>query len=263
VRRLPLVAGVLALATGGFAAGLAAQDAWLGDRSAFHPSHGDPPTEFYFTRAMYGSRIRGGDPRFIPWRIDYPKADRQFIMGLQRLSNLDVDAREHAVRLDDPELRRHPFLYAVEVGYMNLTDAEVQGLRSYLLAGGFLVVDDFWGTLEWANFERQLKRVIPEYPIVDISPDHPVLSSFYEIPGLVQVPNLAQGIRGGPTWERDGYEPRFRGVFDDADRLMVAIVWNSDLGDAWEWADHPRYPLRYSTFAYEMGLNLIIYGMSH
>jgi Domain of unknown function (DUF4159) len=261
--RLPLAAGVFALATGGLAAGLSAQDASLSDRAFLHPLHGDPPTEFYFARAIYRSRIRGGDPRFIPWRIDYPKADRQFIIGLKRLSKLDVDDREHAVRLDDPELRRHPFLYAVEVGHMDLTDAEARGLRSYLLAGGFLVVDDFWGTLEWANFEQQLGRVIPEYPIVDISPDHPVLSSFYDIPGIIQVPNLSQGMRGGPTWERDGYEPHFRGVFDDAGRLMIAIVWNSDLGDAWEWADHPRYPLSYSTFAYEMGLNLIIYGMSH
>lgn len=256
-------AALIGIATLSLAAGLSAQDAGPSDRPTFHPPHGDPPTEFYFARAIYRSRIGGADPRFIPWRIDYPKADRQFILGVQRLSNLDVEWREHAVHLDDPELRRHPFLYAVEVGYMDLTDSEARGLRGYLLAGGFLLVDDFWGSLEWANFERQLGRVIPEYPIVDIPSDHPVLRSFYQIPGLVQVPNLAQGIRGGPTWERDGYEPRFRGVFDEAGRLMVAIVWNSDLGDAWEWADHPRYPLPYSTFAYEMGLNVIIYGMSH
>lgn len=258
-----LATGLVTLVAGSLAAGPSAQDSWPGEARALHPPHGNPPTEFYFARAVYGSRIGGMDPRFIPWRIDYPKADRQFILGVQRLSNLDVDGREHAVRLDDPELRRHPFLYAVEVGYMNLTDAEAQGLRDYLLAGGFLVVDDFWGTLEWANFEQQLGRVIPEYPVVDIPPDHPVLRSFYQIPGIIQVPNLANGIRGGPTWERDGYEPRFRGVFDEAGRLMIAIIWNSDLGDAWEWADHPRYPLPYSTFAYEMGLNLIIYGMSH
>ncbi len=117
--------------------------------------------EFYFTRAAYG----GGGWRSRSWTTDYPKADRQFLMGVGRiLQFLDSSPDEHPMRLDDPELRRFPFLYAVEVGYMSLTEPEVQGLRSYLLAGGFLIADDFWGTAEWANFESELRRVLPEFP---------------------------------------------------------------------------------------------------
>jgi hypothetical protein len=90
------------------------------------------------------------------------------MIGLKRLTNIDASGAEHPIRLDDPALREFPILYAVEVGYMSLTEAERQGLRNYLLAGGFLVVDDFWGSREWFNFERQIRAVLPEYAIEDI-----------------------------------------------------------------------------------------------
>ena len=138
--------------------------------------------------------------RFPSWSVDYPKADRQFLIGLRQLTNIDASGAEHPMRLDDPALREFPVLYAVEVGYMSLTEAERSGLRDYLLAGGFLVVDDFWGTWEWLNFERQIRAVLPEYPIVDIPLDHPLLHVFYDIDEIVQVPNVGQGRSGGPTW---------------------------------------------------------------
>jgi hypothetical protein len=213
--------------------------------------------EFRFTRAAYGSW------RFNNWAVDYPKADRQFLIGVRRLTILDADDREHAVRLDDPELRKTPFLYAVEVGRMSLNEDEVLGLRSYLEAGGFLLVDDFWGTDEWQNFEYEIRRVLPGRSIEEISLDHPVFSSFYWIRELLQVPSIRVGMSGGPTWERDGYVPHCRGIHDDNGRLMVLINWNSDLGDAWEWAESPYYPLKYSTFAYQLGINAIVYAMSH
>ena len=146
---------------------------------------------------------------------------------------------------------------------MQLTEAEVVGLRDYLLAGGFLLIDDFWGTFEWMNFEAEMRRVLPGYAIVDLPLDHPLLSVFYEIEELVQVPNVRQGQMGGPTWEQDGYRPALRGIFDEKGRLMVAINWNTDLGDAWEWAENPYYPLKYSNFAYQLGINSIVYAMSH
>ena len=214
--------------------------------------------EFHFTRAAYS----GWGWR--SWATDYPKADRQFLIGVRRiLSDLDAFPSENPVRLDDPDLARFPFLYAAEVGYMALAEPEVQGLRRYLLAGGFLVVDDFWGTEEWSNFESEIRRVLPEHEIVEIPLDHPLFHSLYDIRGILQVPNVHQGIRGGPTWERNGYQPHCRGIFDEKGRLMVVINWNTDLGDAWEWAEQPLYPLEFSTFAYEMGINFIIYGMSH
>jgi hypothetical protein len=217
------------------------------------------PREFYFTRAIY-SDFR---ERFPSWSIDYPKADRQFMIGLKRLTNIDASGAEHPIRLDDPALREFPILYAVEVGYMSLTEAERLGLRDYLLAGGFLVVDDFWGSWEWLNFERQIRTVLPEYSIEDIPLDHPVLHVFYDLDEIVQVPNVGQGRSGGPTWEKDGYTPAFRGIMNEEGRILVAIVWNSDLGDAWEWAEDPYYPLRFSNFAYQLGVNLIVYAMSH
>ena len=220
--------------------------------------------EFYFTRAVY--RDNGWDMfrRFSSWRVDYPKADLQFLLGLKRLVNhLDAYDYENPMRFTDPNLARYPFLYAVEVGYMRLNELEVRSLRRYLLAGGFLLVDDFWGTREWANFEAEIRRVLPEYPIVDVSLDHPIFHSFYDVEKLVQVPNVGQGVSGGPTWEKDGYTPHVRGIFDDQERLLVAISFNCDLGDAWEWAEDPYYPLEYSSYAYQMGVNLILYAMSH
>jgi Domain of unknown function (DUF4159) len=221
--------------------------------------------EFYFTRGIYSDASRGfyGGER---WAIDYPKADIQFLIGLRRLTGIDAYDAEHTMALDDPDLRRYPFLYILEVGYMSLPESEVEGLRNYLLAGGFMVVDDFWGTREWYVFEQQMKRVFPDRPIVDVPLDHEVFHIFYDIDELLQVPNVRQGHwapYGGPTYEKDGYFPRARGVFDDKGRLMVLINWNTDLGDAWEWADDPYYPLKFSTFAYEMGVNFIIYGMSY
>lgn len=247
---------------------------------------GGRPHSFYFARAAYsgvrnaatarmGAELGTTDPLgawdaneacgggFCAWATDYPKGDRQFLTVLRRLTNIDASPSEHAVRLDDPGLRRFPFIYAVEVGYMGLTAAEVRGLRSYLLAGGFLVVDDFWGSVQWQDFEAQMRRVFPEYRIVDIPTTHPLFSSFYDIDEIIQVPNLGQGMPGAPTRELDGAVPHVRGIFDDKGRLMAVINWNTDFGDAWEWAEQPNYMLKYSTFAYQMGVNIVVYAMSH
>jgi hypothetical protein len=221
---------------------------------------GVPPAdhaEFHFTRAVYtGFRRRN-------WAIDYPKADRQLMTGVRRLlTDLDASGVENPVQLEDPDLFRFPFLYAVEVGHMSLTEPEVLALRRYLAAGGFLVVDDFWGTREWATFEGEIRRVLPGCRIVDLPPDHPLFSAFYDIREFPQVPNV-DNAQTGHTWEKDGFTPLYRGIEDDKGRLIVAINHNTDLGDAWEWAEVPEYPLKYSTFAYQMGVNLIVYSMSH
>lgn len=220
--------------------------------------------EYYFTRAIYSDYQGGfgwrGRPR---WATDYPKADYQFLVVLNRLIGIDAYEGENAVRLDDPELRRFPFLYALEVSRMDLTEEEVRGLRGYLEAGGFLVVDDFWGDQAMQNLAYQMSRVLPGRPIRDVPRDHPVFSAVYDIEEIRQVPNVGVGRAGGATAECWGCDPRVLGIFDDHDRLMVIINWNTDLGDAWEWAEDPWYPLQYSTFAYEMGVNMVVYGMSH
>ena len=222
------------------------------------PRFGPPPAhDFYFTRAAYTSYGWRG------WSVDYPKADVQFLIGLRRITNLDSYENENSVLLTDPDLGKYPFLYTVEVGHMAMTEEEVLALRRYLHQGGFLVVDDFWGTAEWVNFAHEMGRVLPGRPIEDVPLDHPVFRAFFEVDEIVQVPNVGQGIRGGPTWERDGYNPVVRGIFDDEGRLMVLVNWNTDLGDAWEWAENPYYPLHFSNYAYAMGINFIIYAMAH
>ena len=215
------------------------------------------PHEFYFTRAIYSSGWG-----YSRWAVDYPKADRQFMTVVNRLIDIDGSPYENAVRLDDPRIRDYPFLYALEVGDIALTQAEVEGLRNYLLAGGFLMIDDFWGSWDWATFEQQIRQVFPEHPIIDVPMDHPIFNTVYRIDEIMQVPAIGN-YYGGRTWERDGYEAHVRGIFDDKGRLMVLINWNTDLGDAWEWAERPEYPLKFSTFAVEMGINFIVYAMSH
>lgn len=228
------------------------------------PTQIPPPPEwheFYFTRAAYSSYGRGWGRRNNSWATDYPKSDRQFLTVLQRLTNLDAFSYENAVLLTDERIRRYPFLYALEVGYMSLSPEEVEGLREYLMAGGFLVIDDFWGTQEWLQFESQMGLVLPNRPIVQLELEHPVFSTFYDIDEILQVP--AYGRWGGRTSERDGFVPHVKGIHDDDGRLMVIVNWNTDLGDAWEWAEQPDYPLQFSTFAFQMGVNMIIYAMSH
>lgn len=223
---------------------------------------GGVPREFYFTRAIYS----GASGRFNrgrgSWAVDYPKADRQFVYGLRRMTLIDAYESDHAISLTDPTLGRFPFLYALEVGYMSMGEFEVEALRRYPLAGGFLFVDDFWGTWEWRNFEYEIGRVLPEYEIVDLPLDHPVFHTFYDIDRVVQVPSV-RIVSGGPTWEQDGYVPYVRGIYGADGRLMVIINWNTDLGDAWEWVDNPYYPIEYSNFAYQLAINAILYAMSH
>jgi hypothetical protein len=218
--------------------------------------------EFCFTRAVFsGYYFSSYGPH--AWTVDYPKADRQLMIGIRRLAKLlDASGEENAVRLDDPNLDRFPFIYAVEVGHMSLTEAEVQGLRRYLHAGGFLFVDDFWGSQEWQIFESQMRRVLPGSQIVELPLSHPLFSTFYEIKEILQVPNVGNA-KIGQSWEKDGYEAHCRGIFDERGRLMMLINWNTDLGDAWEWADDPEYPVKYSAFAYQLGVNAILYAMSH
>ena len=215
--------------------------------------------EFYFTRGIYG----GGDDDWGPrWAVDYPTADRQFLIALRRLTVVDAFESDNAVALDDPRLRDFPFAYILEVGDLSLNDKQAARLRDYLDSGGFLVIDDFWGSWAWQNLEEQMARVFPERAIEDIPLEHPVFHAFYDIDEVLQVPNVYQA-RGGPTHELDGRTAHVRGIFDDQGRLMVLINWNTDLGDAWEWADNPEYPLRYSTYAYEVGINFVIYAMSN
>jgi len=220
---------------------------------------GEP--EFTFVRIVYTGLGSWG--YYKAWTTDWPKSDRQFILGIQRLTNIRVAEEEKTIELTDPEIFQYPFLYSVECGHWNLTESEVIALREYLRRGGFLFCDDFWGSREWDNFQRNMSRVLPGSRISEIPLDHPVFHSLYDINQLVQIPNVGLAVYSSQTHEQDGFVPHCRGIFDQNDRLMVIINWNTDLGDAWEWADLPGFPTKFSTYAYQIGINAIIYAMSH
>ncbi len=218
--------------------------------------------EFTFARLVYTGLGPWG--YYKAWYTDWPKADRQFILGIRRLTNIRVAEREKTVTLTDPDIFRYPFIYSVECGHWNLTDPEVAVLREYLRRGGFLFCDDFWGSWEWTNFQHNMLRVLPDAGISELPLSHPIFHAYYDIDQLVQVPNVGNAIyTPGQTYEQDGFVPHCRGIFNEQGRLIVVINWNTDLGDAWEWADHPGYATKYSTYAYKIGINAVVYAMSH
>ncbi|MGH9340228.1 MAG: DUF4159 domain-containing protein [Acidobacteriota bacterium] len=215
--------------------------------------------EFTFLRLVYS----GGGWRDSSWATDYPKADLQFLYGLRKLADFTFVSSEYkALPLDDPEIFKYPFIYAVEVGRMYLSDEEAAQLREHLLRGGFLVVDDFHGHYEWQNFYFQMKKVFPEYEPVDLPLSHPIFHCYHDIEELIQVPGI-QYLYSGRTWEKGGYNARYMGIQDESGRLMVMINYNVDLGDAWEWAEVEAYPREYATLAFKLGMNYIIYAMTH
>jgi Domain of unknown function (DUF4159) len=225
------------------------------------PADGDVPGEFYFARLAYsdpwGDRVRER-----PWMIDSPAAERHFLQGVRRLSNVNTRSKEVYIRATDKEVFDYPWLYAVEPGHWDITEEEALALREYMLRGGFMIFDDFHGTYEWAFFMRGFQKIFPERPVVELKTDNEIFHVLYDTPPGVQIPGI-QFLATGQTWEHDGKIPHWRGIYDDDGRLMAVINFNMDLGDAWEHADWPEYPERYTAMAYRFGINYIIYSMTH
>jgi hypothetical protein len=217
-------------------------------------------TEFQFARLQFRS-MRDGYYRS-RWLTDWPEAEYFLLQGIDRLTRVNTAREGRVVSLTDEDLFDYPFLYAVEPGNWHFTGDEAGRLRDYLLRGGFLMVDDFHGSREWYGFEAGLKRVFPNRQIVDIPRTDPLFHTVYELDEPVQIPGIMSVMRG-VTWERDGYDPHWRGVYDDDGRLMVVINFNMDLGDAWEHADVPDYALQYTIPAYQHAINYVIYSMTH
>lgn len=237
---------------------------------------GDTPadadgSEFHFARLIYGGD--GYSDRFSgrgrSWTTDMPEAEHFFMQGLTRLTLVDgmpvslySGSGGERLSLTEDNVFDFPFMYAVEVGYWQLTPEEAGILRDYLLRGGFLMVDDFHGSQEWAGFMASMQKVFPDRPVVDIKDDNEVLHVLYDLDERIQIPGLA-ALYNGVTYERDGVDPTWRGVYDDDGRLMVAINHNMDLGDAWEHADTPDYPENMTAMAYRFAVNYVIYAMTH
>ena len=259
---------------------------WLSAVSADTPV--DPP-EFYFTRLIYseggfgrGFRSFGTMPKpapytcpefggrgFFPpqgwgWATDYPGGDCKFMGGIHRLTGMHVDPNPNTVKIMDDDLFKYPFVYIVEPGGMYINEREAARLREYFERGGFLHVDDFWGLRQKANFEAQMKKIFPDRSLEVLPLTHEIFHTFFDIDSLMQVPNQGNGCYGGRTWEQpDDRAPRIYGISDDKGRLMVVVTYNSDLGDAWEYMDLACYPEKFSGYAYRVGLNFMIYAMTH
>ena len=227
-------------------------------------------TEWAFARMMFppgendGYRGRfDGDWRLglSLWTQDYPRADRHFSQAVRRLTRIHVRSVEQAVSLDDPgEVYNWPWLYAVQVGEWGPTDAQMQTLRDYVLHGGFFMADDLHGTLEWSVFEERMKRAFPDRPIVEIDDKDPIFHTVFDVDDKFQVPGAAH-LRLG--YKNNGIGAHWRGIYDDKGRIMIAISYNSDLGDAWEWADEASYPEKFSGLAIRLGVNYLVYSMTH
>ncbi len=235
------------------------------------PSDFDQKAEMVFARLMYPSipdarfRHAGWDwtEGHASWTNDYPRADRHFVEALSRLTRLQVRSVEQPVSIDDPgELANYPWLYAVFVGEWDITDQEAHNIRDYLEKGGFLMCDDFWGSEDWTIFERSIRKIFPDRSVVEIPSRDAIFHTVYDLDNRYQVPG-EWGVRTGVPFRNDGYEARWRGVYDDKGRVMVAISFNSDLGDSWEWADDPEYPEQYSALGIRLGVNYIVYSMTH
>jgi hypothetical protein len=223
--------------------------------------------EWTFARIKYdGSKLpglSGCDTYDECWTIDYPAAEQNLSRRLETVTSIHVNDPV-VIALNDPALWTHPWIYLVEPGTWIPADAEVDTLREFLLRGGTLTFDDFHGPIEWANLERQMKRVFPHRRIVDLPPQHPIFSCFYALDGYPQTPGLGSFL-SGRTWEKGGYVARLRAIEDDHGRAMVLINWNTDMGDGWEWsnaADYPGY-VRFTAQAYRMQINEIVYSLTH
>ena len=261
-------------------AGLAQRGGRLPERGDDDEALAPPqPAEFHFLRVEYtdlpqfhrrwGYASRDGMGTGW-WLVDWPAADNHFTRGVGRLTRIDTgDPRHH--RLTDDRLFDYPWIYATQTGWWDLSDAEAARLGEYLLRGGYLVVDDFWGPgpEQWEIFRRTMARALPNRPIVDIAPSDQVMHVLYDIQDkdLTFIPgsrHLRRGYDGSvQVYQPAGTAPAWRAMYDDKNHMVVAVNFNTDVGDAWEFADVPYYPEAMTTLAYRYGINYVVYSMTH
>lgn len=228
---------------------------------------------FTFTRIRYTSGGGFGGRRRGPgWDTDMPDSDLNLSYRLQQMTSLRADPDGRVIDITDPELFNFPWIYIVEPGSLFLNELEVQALRKYLLNGGFLMLDDFWGDSAWRNVERELKKVFPERSFSELQLDHPLYSCVFQIKSKGQVPNYRTGEMSketGITWEEhhdgDTRTVHHRVITDDKGRLMVFAAHNTDNGDGWEREGEYHYFFENFSekIAYPLGINVVFYAMTH
>ena len=230
----------------------------------FHPG-----AEFHMARVKYRTFGGAGSHGIIQpwWAIDYPYAEEHFFAALRRVTNLTVADEEEHLELTDPRIFDYPFLFLQQPGQGNWrpTQPEAANLREHLLRGGFLLVDDLHGEYDWSIFQAAMQKVMPDRPIVEIPATDPLMHIFYDLDENNPIPGVRHLRRSGGgqiVAQMEGI-PSWRGIYDDKGRLMVAINFNIDMGDAWEHADDPIYPVPMTALAYKFGVNYVIYAMTH
>jgi hypothetical protein len=231
------------------------------------PPASGPASELHIARLVYdhGTHSNWG-PGKPWWRIDWPDAEFHFVGGIERYTAIEVAPDSVHMSLDDPHLFDYPWLFAQQVGHWQLSQSEVLRLREYLQRGGFLVVDDFHGPADWQVFESVIRRVLPELAFTDLDGSDELLHVLYELDETTQIPgrrHLRGSANGQVTVSMPYSPPRWIGIHDEQGRLMVAINFNMDMGDAWEHADDPVYPVPMTSLAYRFGINYLIYAMTH
>ena len=225
--------------------------------------------EWTFARLMFPpGPLNGYEGRDLDWHVgvslwtqDFPRADRHFALAVRRLTRIATRSVEQCVNLDEGDAYDWPWLYAVQVGEWGLTDRQASAMREYLLRGGFFMADDFHGNAEYREFETRIRKAFPDHAIQDIPDSDPIFHTVYDIGDKLQIPGEAH-LRMGYKYA-DGKGAHWRAIYDDKGRILVAISFNSDIGDAWEWADDPYYPAKFSDQAIRMGVNYIVYAMTH
>jgi hypothetical protein len=228
-----------------------------------------PEAEFQMARVKYRTFGGGGSHGYFQpwWAIDYPLAEEHFFPALRRTTNVQVADEERHLELSDDRIFEYPFLFLQQPGMGNWrpTPNEAARLREYCLRGGFLLVDDLHAEWGWAVFEKAIRQVFPDRPIVEIPDDDALMHVFFDLDKSMGIPgdrHLRIG-RGGQTVARMEGPPHWRGIYDDHGHIMVAVNFNSDMGDGWEHADDPFYPVPFTALAYKFGINYIIYAMTH
>ena len=190
------------------------------------------------------------------WNHDLPRAEQHLSMIVRELSLVDMRTDGSKIlMLDDPELFKYPIAFMWEPGFWNLTDEEASAFRAYLTKGGFAVFEDFDGTRQWAHFEAQMRRVLPEGRLVRLERTHPIFDSFFRVQDIDAIVHPMTGIR-----------PSYYGIFENnnpAERLMVVANYDNDVPEYWEWSGQGLYPFDTSNEAYKLGVNYLIYGLTH
>jgi len=232
------------------------------DGLRFAPANPLEKAEWTFIRFHYELGDEFGPEGYQRWKSDYPKADRRVIQAVSRLTRVQVRSTEQILDAKNDDLYEFPWLYVENPGAWRLTKEQAARLREYLLRGGFMMVDDSHGDYEWRVAVEGLHQILPNYPIEDLKDGDEIFHVAYDLDDRVQIPGTRY-VWGGRPYTPDSTVPKWRAIRDHDGRIIVAICHNSDVGDAWEWADSARYPEHPASVAFRIAANYVIYGMTH